>query len=106
MGEQMNLDVIMQLIMYGGDAKSNAMEAIQAAKTGDFELAKNKINDAQASLTKAHHSQTQMLTKEAQGNKTELSLLMIHGQDHLMTSMAFTDLAKEIVDIYSCVLKK
>ena len=33
----MNLEVIMQLIMYGGDAKSNAMEAIQAAKTGDFE---------------------------------------------------------------------
>lgn len=97
----MSLEVIMQLIMFGGDAKSNAMEAIQAAKSGDFELAKTKIAEAEASLTKAHHSQTEMLTKEAQGNRTEVSLLMVHGQDHLMTSIAFTDLAKEIVEVYS-----
>ncbi|MCF0149367.1 MAG: PTS lactose/cellobiose transporter subunit IIA [Clostridium sp.] len=105
MEEQMNLDVIMQLIMFGGDAKSNAMEAIQAAKTGDFELAKAKIAEAGASLTKAHHSQTEMLTKEAQGERTELSLLMVHGQDHLMTSIAFTDLAKEIVELYETIKK-
>ena len=97
----MNLDVIMQLIMFGGDAKSNAMEAIQAAKAGDFELAKTKIADADASLKQAHHSQTEMLTKEAQGDRTEVSLLMVHGQDHLMTSIAFTDLAKEIIEVYN-----
>ena len=101
----MNLEVIMQLIMFGGDAKSNAMEAIQAAKAGDFELAKTKISEAEASLIKAHHSQTEMLTKEAQGNRTEVSLLMVHGQDHLMTSLAFTDLAKEIVDLYKSIEK-
>lgn len=102
----MNLDVIMQLIMFGGDAKSNAMEAIQAAKAGDFELAKTKIADADASLRQAHHSQTEMLTKEAQGDRTELSLLMVHGQDHLMTSIAFTDLAKEIIEVYNRIAGK
>lgn len=30
----------------------------------------------------------------------EISLLAVHSQDHLMTSIAFTDLAKEIVDLY------
>jgi cellobiose PTS system EIIA component len=104
--EQMNLEVVMELIMYGGDAKSNAMEAIQAAKSGDFELAKSKILEAEASLTKAHHSQTEMLTKEAQGNQAIVSLLMVHGQDHLMTSMTFTDLAKEIIDLYSRIDKQ
>lgn len=106
MGEQVSLDIIMELIMYGGDAKSNAMEAIQAAKAGDFELATSKVSEAEASLVKAHHSQTGLLTKEAQGNKTEVSLLMVHGQDHLMTSMAFTDLAKEIIDVYKKIDKK
>ena len=48
MEEQDNLEVIMELIMYGGDAKSNAMEAIQAAKAGDFELAEEKIKAAEA----------------------------------------------------------
>lgn len=104
--EQKNLDVIMELIMYGGDARSCAMEAIQAAKDGNFELAESKISEAKASLVKAHHSQTGLLTQEAQGNKTEVSILMVHGQDHLMTSMAFTDLSKEIIDIYKRIYEK
>jgi PTS system cellobiose-specific IIA component len=98
--EQGNLQVVMELIIHGGGAKSNAMEAIQAAKAGDFELAGAKVSEAEASLVKAHNSQTEMLAQEAQGAKVEVSLLMVHGQDHLMTSMAFVDLAKEIIDLY------
>lgn len=100
MEEQANLEVIMDLIMYGGDAKSNAMEAIQAAKDKNFELAETKILAAEAALVKAHHSQTDMLVQESNGNSVTVTLLMVHGQDHLMTSMAFTDLAKEIIEVY------
>lgn len=98
--DEKNLQVIMELVMYGGDGKSNAMEAIQAAKKGDFQLADTKMKMAEESLLKAHHAQTDMLSQEAAGNPAELSLLMIHGQDHLMTGIAFKDLAQEIVDLY------
>lgn len=100
MEDQQNLEAIMGLIMYGGNAKSDAMEAISEAKKGDFDLAEQKIRDAEASLVEAHHSQTQMLTQEAQGNHMQVTLLTVHSQDHLMTSIAFTDLAKEIIDLY------
>lgn len=43
MDGQQNLEAIMGLIMYGGNAKSDAMEAIAAAKSGDFELADKKL---------------------------------------------------------------
>lgn len=95
-----NINAIMDLIVYGGDGKSSSMEAIHAAKQGDFALADEKIKSAEESLLKAHHAQTAMLTEEANGNSVELSLLMVHGQDHLMTGMMFKDLAKEIVDVY------
>ena len=95
--DEQNLEAIMGLIMYGGNAKSDAMEA---AKEGNFELADQKIADAEASLVEAHHSQTGLLTQEAQGNNMTVTLLTVHSQDHLMTSIAFTDLAKEIIDIY------
>lgn len=98
--DEKNLQVIMELVMYGGDGKSNAMEAIQAAKKGDFQLADTKMKMAEESLLKAHHAQTDMLSQESAGNPAELSLLMIHGQDHLMTGIAFKDLAQEIVDLY------
>ncbi|MGX7163644.1 PTS lactose/cellobiose transporter subunit IIA, partial [Enterococcus massiliensis] len=61
--------------------------------------------DAEKSLVEAHHSQTNMLTQEAQGNHMEVTLLTVHSQDHLMTAIAFTDLAKEIIDLYRKIEK-
>ena len=101
-----SLQVIMGLIMHSGDAKSHAMEAIQSAKEYDFEAAEKSLHNAKESLVKAHQSQTEMLTKEAQGESTEITLLTVHSQDHLMTGIAFTDLAKEIVDLYKVIDKK
>ncbi|AYW45303.1 PTS lactose/cellobiose transporter subunit IIA [Tetragenococcus koreensis] len=100
MDEQENLEAVMGLIMYGGNAKSDAMEAIAAAKKGDFELADQKLKDADESLNQAHHSQTGMLTEEAQGKHMDITLLAVHSQDHLMTAIAFKDLATEIIDLY------
>lgn len=98
--DEKNLEMIMNLIMYSGDGKSHAMEAIQAAKAGDFALADEKLKNANESLIKAHHAQTEMLTKEASGNAVEVTLLMVHSQDHLMTSMSFKDLAEEIIYLH------
>lgn len=95
----------MGLIMHGGNAKSNAMDAIQAAKNGAFELAEEKISEAEQSIVEAHHSQTGLLTEEAKGNHMEVILLTVHSQDHLMTAMTFTDLAKELIDVYRKLLK-
>nr|WP_242704019.1 PTS lactose/cellobiose transporter subunit IIA [Enterococcus sp. 669A] len=97
---QEQLEAIMGLIMNSGNAKSNAMEAIQAAKKNDFELAKTKLAEADEALVEAHHAQTGLLTKEAQGDQMTVTLLAVHSQDHLMTSITFNDLAKEVVDIY------
>ncbi|HIZ82320.1 MAG TPA: PTS lactose/cellobiose transporter subunit IIA [Candidatus Mediterraneibacter pullistercoris] len=104
--DEKNIQSIMNLIIYGGDGRSSAMEAIQAAKKGDFELAEEKLKAADQSLLEAHHSQTEMLTQEANGNSVEVSLLMVHGQDHLMTGMMFRDLAKEIVYLYRTLKEK
>lgn len=41
-----------------------------------------------------------MLTKEAQGEHINLTLLTVHSQDHLMTAITFKDLAQEMIDLY------
>lgn len=98
--DEKQLMVVMGLIMNSGNAKSCAMEAIQSAKAGEFDIASEKIKEAETALVEAHHSQTGMLTQEAQGESVEITLLTIHSQDHLMTSIAFTDLTKEIIEIH------
>lgn len=98
--EQKQLEGIMGLIINAGNAKSEAMEAIQLAKKGEFQKAQEKLELANEELISAHHSQTSLLTEEANGNAIEINLLTIHSQDHLMTSIAFNDLAKEFVAVY------
>lgn len=91
---------IMGLIIFGGNAKSDAMLAIDAAKKGDFAKADEQIKLAEEALLEAHHSQTALIQGEARGEKTEVSLLLVHAQDHLMNAITFKDLAKEIVELY------
>jgi PTS system cellobiose-specific IIA component len=98
--EQENLQVVMGLILNGGNAKSSAVTAIKAAKKGDFVAARAQLKEADKFLVAAHNSQTQMLTQEANGQHQPVDLLMVHGQDHLMNAITFRDLASEIIDIY------
>lgn len=97
MGDQSSLEVIMSLILHSGNAKSNGVKAIQAAKERNFKLANQLIEEADNELVEAHHSQTSLLTKEAAGENLQVTLLMVHAQDHLMTAITFLDLAKELI---------
>ncbi|MGT2667109.1 PTS lactose/cellobiose transporter subunit IIA [Streptococcus rifensis] len=92
--------VIMGLIVNGGNARSLAMKAIYAAKKGDFEEAEAHLAECNDYLVQAHHAQTDLLTKEASGEKTEISLLMVHAQDHLMNAITVKDMATEFVELY------
>jgi PTS system cellobiose-specific IIA component len=97
------MEVIMPLIMFGGEAKSSAIEAIRAAKEGDFETAEERIKAANDAIVQAHHGQTELLTKAANGEDVPVSIYMVHAQDHLMTGIAFVDLAKEIIELYKAI---
>jgi PTS system cellobiose-specific IIA component len=92
--------VIFQIILHGGNGRSAAMEALLAARQGDFEGAREKLKEAENALNEAHHIQTSLIQGEIRGEKTEISLLMVHAQDHLMNAMTVKDLAAEMVELY------
>jgi cellobiose PTS system EIIA component len=96
--------VIFQIILHSGNGRSAAMEAMQAAKQGDFNGAKEKLNESANELNEAHHIQTSLIQGEIRGEKTEISLLMVHAQDHFMNAMTVKDLAAEMVDLYQRLL--
>lgn len=94
------MQIAMGLIMHAGNARSLAMEAIQAAKAGQIDQADELIAKSDEALLEAHQVQTNLLVKEARGEKLEIGILLIHSQDHLMTSITVKDLAKEFIDLY------
>ncbi|MCY6959933.1 PTS lactose/cellobiose transporter subunit IIA [Clostridium brassicae] len=93
-------EMILNIITHSGEARSCAMEAIQYAKKGEFDKAKKSIEQSNEELGHAHNYQTNLIQEEAKGNKAEISLLLIHAQDHLMTTMTLKDLANELVELY------
>ncbi|MED1916584.1 MULTISPECIES: PTS lactose/cellobiose transporter subunit IIA [unclassified Brevibacillus] len=94
-------DVIFQLILHGGNARSLAMEAIALAKNRDLSGAEDALKRAGEELGRAHQNQTALIQKEIAGEKTEISMLLIHAQDHLMNAITVKDLATEFVELYS-----
>lgn len=97
--------IVMAIITHSGDAKSDAVEAIQYAKAKEMEKANQLIESSEKELLAAHKVQTELIQNEARGEKTEVTILLIHAQDHLMTATTFKDLAKEFVELYETVNK-
>ena len=93
-------EIAMTLIVNGGDARSKALEAIEMAKDGEVEQASQLLTSAHESLLQAHKAQTSLLVQESSGYSIELSLLLIHAQDHLMNAMTMVDVAQCFIDLY------
>ncbi|MDT2596919.1 PTS lactose/cellobiose transporter subunit IIA [Enterococcus dongliensis] len=94
------LQVVMGLIMNAGNAKSEAVAALAAAKDNDFSEADARMKAANDALVEAHNTQTGLLTAEASGKNTEVTLLMVHSQDHLMNAISYLGLTQELIDVY------
>ncbi|MFV0379338.1 MAG: PTS lactose/cellobiose transporter subunit IIA [Anaerorhabdus sp.] len=92
--------VAMNIIANSGDARSLAFQALEEAKAGNIDEAQKLLVKSSEAATLAHKAQTDLLFAEANGNKQDISILLIHSQDHLMTSMLATELIKEIILLY------
>lgn len=87
------------LIAKAGEARSKAFAALEAAKKGDFDAADALMKESSASALEAHRAQTDLLVKEANGDHTPVDVLLVHAQDHLMTSMLARELISEIIEM-------
>lgn len=93
-------EIVMQIIISGGGARSLSMEAINKAKQGKIDEAKQLLEKANEQLGEAHEVQTKLIQEEAAGNSKTVTLLMVHAQDHLMNAVTIKDMAQEFVDVY------
>ena len=98
--------VSFEIIATAGDSKGYSMDAICDARKGDFESANEKLKEANQRLLQAHELQTDLIVREAGGEKIDVGLIMVHSQDHLMTAILFKELAKEFIEVYKRLEQK
>ena len=90
---------IMNIIINAGDCKNHAYMALGKVNEGKYDEADEEMKLANEALSKAHDSQTEMLQKEAAGEKIDFSILFVHAQDHLMTAFTEKNLIEQIMEL-------
>ena len=76
------------------------LQRCDAAREGDFEKAEQLHKDASDALIGAHDTQTKLLSQEAGGGEMEMTFIMAHAQDTLMTTMILEKQTRFTIDAY------
>lgn len=94
---------IFQIISAAGESKVKSFEAFKKIEECDYEGARELLKEAKEIDLEAHKAQTELIRRELSQEgeeKLPISLLMVHAQDHYMTSQLARDLIEKIIDIF------
>ncbi|BBK23079.1 PTS lactose/cellobiose transporter subunit IIA [Amedibacterium intestinale] len=93
---------IIGIISSAGDSKGKAFEALRKVKEGDYEGARALMEESRKIDLEAHKIQTKLIQSEMDpdAEKPEINLLMVHAQDHYMTSQLARDLIETLIEVF------
>ena len=93
-------EAVMGIIVNAGQSRSLCFEALRQAREGQFDQATDLLAEATEAGKAAHAVQTKLIEADEGEGKTKMTLVMVHAQDHLMTSILCRELATELVEVY------
>lgn len=99
-------EVVMGLIINSGQARSLAYTALKKAKAGDLGAANQLMAQSREALNAAHLVQTQLIEGDQGEGKIPVTLVLVHAQDHLMTSMLARELISELIELHEKLQSK
>lgn len=92
-------EVVMGLIINSGQARSLAYAALKQAKQAILPQ-QSMMDQSRMALNEAHLVQTKLIEGDAGEGKMKVSLVLVHAQDHLMTSMLARELITELIELH------
>lgn len=98
--------IAFEIISNVGMGKSLVIEAIREGRAGKYDLAAEKINEANEFFVKGHHAHASLIQKEASGEDLKFSLIIMHAEDQLISAETIRDLAIEIIEMHKDLTSK
>ena len=97
----MNEQEIIQIIANSGESKMKSFEALKCWKNKDFKKARELLKESRFIDLEAHNAQTKIIAQALDPDAKEaVTLLMVHAQDHYMTSQLARDLIEALIDVF------
>ena len=98
-------EIIFQIILHAGNAKTYSYQALKCAKNKEFEKAEELMKDITSEIISAHDIQNTLIQKETSGDRQEVTLLLMHAEDHLMNAITTKEFVCEIIALYKILYK-
>ena len=98
--------IAFQIIASAGTARSCFVEAMDLAEEGKIEAAEEKIREGKEEFRKGHQIHAELLQKMAEGTLGQVSLLLVHAEDQLMSAEDFSIFSERIVQLEQRLLNK
>lgn len=98
--------VVMEIICNAGEARSLSYQALKLAREKKFLQAQESLELAKSCLDKAHLIQTQLIEADEGEGKVPMTLVMVHAQDHLMTTILAHEMATEMLALHQLLMEK
>ena len=92
--------IAFDIILHSGNARTLILEAFKLLRQGEKAEASQQLDKANEAILEAHKAQTNLLKEYASGQKIEMEIIMVHAQDHLMTTMTLLEVANEMSYLY------
>lgn len=92
--------VAFEIILASGQGRTLIHEGFELMRNGKYDEAEKKLDDAEEEIVKAHNAQTDLLQAYAGGEEFNVEIIMVHAQDHLMTTMTLREVALEMLAMY------
>lgn len=89
-----NEERVVQLIALAGDARSKYLEALTTARKRNYIQSDELLSCADRRIVEAYRLHKELLRA---GVDDSLTMLMVHGQDHLMNAVTVKEMAIEMI---------
>lgn len=87
--------ICFNIISSVGMAKSSYVEAMRAAAQGDYALSEEKMKEGDTYYSKGHDAHLDLVSQEMNGNKVEVSIILMHAEDQMMAAEVVRVMAEE-----------
>lgn len=89
-----------QMIAKSGSAKSMFIQAIREARKNNLEAATDLMKKGNENLLEGHRIHARLIQKEAQNDKVEINLLLVHAEDQMNSAEIIQNISEEFIVLY------
>lgn len=100
--EEMALEIITNV----GTARSMYVEAVEAAKAGNFEEAHNLVAEGEKIFVNGHHAHADLVNAKIGVEELQYMFLVMHAEDQLMSAETLKIVCDELIDMLEAKTKQ